>query len=132
MMCLMRTEVVVAKGKPVTPLEFEWIKSSKLNNVMQFDGHNNNPQAVIYISLAGFCSTSSQLFEIRLIDLLFILPEFLNSEDVEFVSVDVRQETVRLSDRLALRCASAVSHQIHTVTCTQDTDTDMLQKLYKK
>lgn len=58
--------------------------------------------------------------------LLFILPEFLNPEDVEFVSVDVRQETVRLSERLALRCASAVSHQIHTVTCTQDTDTDRL------
>lgn len=59
-------------------------------------------------------------------NLLFILPEFLNSEDVKFVSVDVRQETVRLSDRLALRCASAVSHQIHAVTCTQDTDTDRL------
>lgn len=58
--------------------------------------------------------------------LLFILPEFLNPEDVEFVSVDVRQETVRLSERLALRCASAVSHQIYTVTCTQDTDTDRL------
>lgn len=26
MMRLMRTEVVVAKGKPLTPLEFEWIK----------------------------------------------------------------------------------------------------------
>ncbi len=59
-------------------------------------------------------------------NLLFILPEFLNSEDVKFVSVDVRQETVRLSDRLALRCASTVSHQIHTVTCTQDTDGDRL------
>lgn len=47
---------------------------------------------------------------VHLINLLFILPEFLNSEDVEFVSVDVRQETVRLPDRLALRCASAVSH----------------------
>lgn len=56
-------------------------------------------------------------------NLLFILPEFLNPEDVEFVSVDVRQETVRLSERLALRCASAVSHQVHTVTCTQDNDT---------
>jgi len=55
-------------------------------------------------------------------NLLFILPEFLNSEDVEFVWVDVRQETVRLSDRLSLRCASAVSHQINTVTCTRDTD----------
>lgn len=63
---------------------------------------------------------------VHLINLLFILPEFLNSEDVEFVSVDVRQETVRLSDRLALRRASAVSHQIHAVTCAQDTDTDRL------
>lgn len=59
-----------------------------------------------------------------LIHLLLILPEFLDSEDVEFVSVDVWQETVRLSERLALRCASAVSHQIHTVTCTKDIDTD--------
>lgn len=60
-------------------------------------------------------------------NLLFILPEFLDPEDVEFVSVDVRQETVRLSERLALRCASAVSHQIDTVTCTDDTDTDRLR-----
>ncbi len=64
--------------------------------------------------------------KLHLMDLLFILPEFLDSEDVEFVSVYVRQEAVRLSDRLALRCASAVSHQIHTVTCTQDTDIDRL------
>lgn len=46
MMCLMRTEVVVAKGKPLTPLEFEWIQKSKLNNVMQLDEQNNIPQAV--------------------------------------------------------------------------------------
>lgn len=64
---------------------------------------------------------------LRLINLLFILPEFLDAEDVEFVSVDVRQETVGLSERLALRCASAVSHQIDTVTCTDDTDTDRLR-----
>lgn len=59
---------------------------------------------------------------INLTDLLFILPQFLNAEDVKFVSVDMRKEAVRLSDGLALRCASAVSHQIHTVPCTRHTD----------
>lgn len=53
---------------------------------------------------------------LHLIHSLFILPEFLNPEDVKFVSINVRQETVRLSERLALRRTSAVSHQIHTVT----------------
>lgn len=64
----------------------------------------------------------------NLIYLLFVLPEFLDSEYVEFVSVDVRQQTVGLSDRLSLRCASAVSHQIRTVTCTQDTDSLLVCK----
>lgn len=31
---------------------------------------------------------------LQTVNLLFILPELLNPEDVEFVSVDVRQETV--------------------------------------
>lgn len=60
---------------------------------------------------------------LQTVNLLFILPEFLNPEDVEFVSVDVRQETVRLSERRALGGAPAVSHQINTITCTQDTQT---------
>lgn len=65
-------------------------------------------------------STSSYYIRIlHVINSLFILPEFLNPEDVEFVSINVRQETVRLSERLALRRASAVSHQVHTVTCTR-------------
>lgn len=52
---------------------------------------------------------------------LLILPQLLNPEDVQLVPVDVRQETVRLSERWALRCAPAVSHQINTIACTQNT-----------
>lgn len=82
-------------------------------------------------SLSQANTTSAVMFltaryrhgRIILLNLLLILPEFLNSEDVEFISVDVRQETVRLSDRLALRCAPAVSHQIHAITCAQHTHT---------
>lgn len=53
--------------------------------------------------------------------LLFILPEFLDPEDVEFVSVDVGQEPVRLSEGRALGCTPAVPHQINAVACTQET-----------
>lgn len=52
-------------------------------------------------------------------DSLFIFPQLFDSEDVKFISVHVRQETVRLPDGLPFSCASAVSHQIHTITCTQ-------------
>lgn len=50
-------------------------------------------------------------------NLLFVLPELLDAEDVQFVPIDVRQEAIGLPQRLAFRSASAVSHQIHTVTC---------------
>lgn len=55
------------------------------------------------------------------VNLLFVLPQFLDPEDVEFLSVDVGQKTVRLPDGLAFRTAPAVSHQVHTVTCSQQT-----------
>lgn len=48
---------------------------------------------------------------------LFVLPQFLNSKDVELLSVDVGEEAVRLANRLTFSGAPAVSHQIHTVTC---------------
>lgn len=60
---------------------------------------------------------------LQTVNLLFVLPELLNPEDVEFVPVDVRQEPVRLSERRALGCAPAVSHQINTITCAQRTQT---------
>lgn len=77
-------------------------------------------QCINFLFITYFNSASCSCWPYNtLTDLLFILPEFLNAEDVEFVSVDVRQETVGLSDQLALRRASAVSHQIHTITCAQ-------------
>lgn len=104
-MRLMWAEVVVPKGKPFTPVKYRVYRHLIITSYY----YN-----IIKMCLVHYpCSHCS--------DSLLILPKFLNSEDVEFVSVDVRQEAIGLSDRLALGCASAVSHQIHTVTCTQHT-----------
>lgn len=52
---------------------------------------------------------------------LLVLPELLDPEDVQLVSVDVGQEAVRLPERWALGRAPAVSHQINAIACTQNT-----------
>lgn len=48
--------------------------------------------------------------------ILFILPKLLDAEDVQFLSVNVRQQSVGLTDRVAIRGAPTVPHQVHAVT----------------
>ena len=49
-----------------------------------------------------------------LYSLLLILPELLDAEDVQLLSVDVREEPVGLTHWLALWRPLAVPHQVHT------------------
>lgn len=105
----MRAEVVVAKGKPLPPGNVQQI-------VMKMPLRPTEPTGA---AAGGRVLTQPVLAA----NSLLVLPELLNPEDVQLVSVDVGQETVGLSERRALRCAPAVSHQINTIACTQDTHT---------
>lgn len=46
---------------------------------------------------------------------LLVLPELLDAEDVELVSVDVGQQSIGLTDGVAIRGAPTVPHEIHAV-----------------
>lgn len=116
-MCLMGTEVMMAKGEPLAPLELE-------SRILDTNINGQTPlKESRYVFVCFFLQLDTpSLFQLNL---LFIFPEFLDSEDVQFVSVYVGQETVGLSDRLSLRCAPAVSHQVDTVACTTDTQLNL-------
>lgn len=106
MVRFMRTEVVVAEGKPLPPGSLQqWMVLLKLRLKRRSGGGGGTAHSLFF----------------QTVNLLLILPEFLDPEDVQLVSVDVRQETVWLSEWRTLGCAPAVSHQINTIACAQNT-----------
>ena len=117
--CLVGPEVMVAKGKPLTPTGH----THKMRRESQRQKYSNEIADVAQCWLKVVFPLSHSL--------LFALPEFLDAEDVQLVPVDMGQEAVGLPDWLAFWGASAVPHQVHTVTWTDRLHNIVMVFIYK-